>query len=88
MRTGFIGLFAEIYSGFESPFFACWRVTFFACTKKVTKEMHPVALALRASLAAVVLLQGRFDAPSGLIKTKMHIPVHFTLAKSLLLGNA
>ena len=37
----------EIFSGFENPFFACGRVTFFACTKKVTKEMHPDRVGLR-----------------------------------------
>ena len=34
-------MFPESSSDFEIPCFACGRVTFFACTKKVTKEMHP-----------------------------------------------
>ena len=86
------GLFTEISSCSENPFFACWRVTFFACTKKVTKEMHPGRVgpqkSMGASLAAMILLQGRMDAPSGLIHAKTQIPVRFTLAKSPLLGNA
>ena len=64
----------------------------FACTKKVTKEMHPGRVgpqkSMGASLAAMILLQGRMDAPSGLIHAKTHIPVRFTLAKSPLRGNA
>ena len=34
----------------------------FACTKKVTKEIHPGRVGPRASLAERALLQGRFDA--------------------------
>ena len=45
-------------------------------------------LVLRASLAERLLLQGRFDAPSWLIKTKMAIHSHFALAKATLRGNA
>ena len=52
-------------------------MSFFACAKKGTKETHPGALALRASLEKRLLLQGRFDAPSWLIKIEMHIHVHF-----------
>ena len=76
----------------QIPFSPEWRVTFFACTKKVTKEMHPGRVgpqkSMGASLAEQVLLQGRMDAPSRLIHAEMHIPVHFALAKPALLGNA
>jgi hypothetical protein len=69
---------SEIYSALAG------RVTFFARAKKVTKETRPAAMApnkFGAALTVSVLLQGRMDAPSGLIHAKTHIPVRFTLAK-------
>jgi hypothetical protein len=36
----------------------------------------------------MILLQGRMDAPSGLIHAEMHIHVHFALANPALRDNA
>jgi hypothetical protein len=76
--------------GFENPFFACWRVTSFACAKEVTKKTHPGALALRASLAEWLLLQGRFDARPCLSKLKWPsmaiLPWQMPLCEATLMG--
>ena len=73
-------LFTDIYSCVENPFFACGRVTFFACTKKVTKEMHPGRVGLRLpsqsglSFKAVLI---RFCAAHSMLRLKsgLHILV-------------
>ena len=52
--NAYAGLFTEISSGFENPFFACGRVTSFAWPKEVTKKRPPRSRWPSASFAAAV----------------------------------
>ena len=64
----------------------------FCLHKRSNQENAPRPRRPRKSTGATLekraLLQGRMDAPSGLIHAEMHIPVHFALASHAFRGDA